>query len=105
MIFDNFEVLEAYNTADAYVIGVGHLSDRITGGPPIQTAWPRGYAPLSFDEKKELQRRLKRKGFGIEKIDGLVGPNTRRAIRAWQRANGVPADGYVEQGLFRRIVG
>ena len=33
MIFPNFAVLERYNTADAYVIGVGHLADRIGGAP------------------------------------------------------------------------
>ena len=32
MIFGNFETLERYNTADAYVIGVGHLADRLRGG-------------------------------------------------------------------------
>ncbi|MEM7731795.1 MAG: lytic murein transglycosylase [Pseudomonadota bacterium] len=103
MIFDNFAVIEKYNKADAYVIGVGHLSDRITGGPPIQKAWPRGYVPLSFDEKKELQRRLKRKGFGIEKIDGLVGPNTRRAIRAYQQSVGMNPDGFASQDVLRTI--
>jgi hypothetical protein len=40
MIFDNFRVIERYNPADAYVIGVGHLSDRIAGGP----AFPRRLA-------------------------------------------------------------
>ncbi|MEM6588754.1 MAG: lytic murein transglycosylase [Pseudomonadota bacterium] len=103
MIFNNFAVIEKYNKADAYVIGVGHLSDRITGGPAIQKAWPRGYVPLTFDEKKELQRRLKRKGFGIEKIDGLIGPNTRRAIRSYQQSVGMNPDGFASQDVLRRI--
>ncbi len=103
MIFNNFAVIERYNNADAYVIGVGHLSDRITGGPAIQTPWPRGYAPLSFEEKKELQRRLKRKGFGVEKIDGLIGPNTRSAIRAYQQSVGMEPNGFPSQDVLRRI--
>jgi membrane-bound lytic murein transglycosylase B len=103
MIFNNFAVIERYNNADAYVIGVGHLSDRITGGPAIQTAWPRGYEPLTFDEKKELQRRLKRKGFGVEKIDGLIGPNTRSAIRAYQQSVGMSPDGFPSKDVLRRI--
>jgi len=36
MIFENFAVLERYNAADAYVIGVGHPSDRLRGVPKIQ---------------------------------------------------------------------
>jgi membrane-bound lytic murein transglycosylase B len=100
MIFDNFAVIERYNRADAYVIGVGHLSDRIKGGPEIQTAWPRGYAPLSFDERMEMQQRLQARGFGIEKIDGIIGPNTTEAIRAFQRSVGVQPDGFPSQDVL-----
>ena len=103
MVFDNFRVIERYNNADAYVIGVGHLSDRIKGGPPIQASWPRGYNPLTFNEKKELQRRLKRKGFDVEKIDGLIGPNTVGAIQAFQRSIGVKADGYPSQTVLGHL--
>lgn len=97
MIFKNFAVLERYNVADAYVIGVGHLSDRLKGGPEIQAAWPRGYKPLSFDEKMEMQRRLTRMGFLDDKIDGIIGPNTINAIRAFQESRGVTPDGYPSQ--------
>ena len=103
MVFDNFRVIERYNNADAYVIGVGHLSDRIKGGPPIQASWPRGYKPLNFNEKKEIQRRLKRKGFAIEKIDGLIGPNTVGAIQAFQRSIGVKADGHPSQTVLGHL--
>ncbi|GGE52920.1 lytic murein transglycosylase [Actibacterium pelagium] len=103
MIFKNFAVIERYNKADAYVIGVGHLSDRIKGGPPIQASWPRGYAPLSFNQKKEMQRRLKRKGFLDDKIDGIIGPNTINAIRAFQISKGVTPDGYASQDLLKLL--
>ena len=105
MIFDNFRVIERYNNADAYVIGVGHLSDRIKGGPEIQASWPRGYAPLSFDERKEMQRRLKTKGFALEKIDGIIGPNTTNAIRAYQQSVGMAPDGFPSQDVLRRLRG
>ena len=100
MIFDNFGVIARYNNATAYVIGVGHLSDRIKGGPEIQTAWPRGYAPLSFDERMEMQQRLQARGFAVEKIDGIIGPNTTEAIRAFQRSVGVQADGFPSQDVL-----
>jgi len=100
MVFANFDVIKRYNNSDAYALGVGHLADRIAGGPPIRASWPRGYDPLSFDERKEMQRRRKRKGFGVEKIDGIVGPNTVAAIRAFQRSVGVEADGLPSQQLL-----
>jgi membrane-bound lytic murein transglycosylase B len=100
MIFNNFAVIERYNRANAYVIGVGHLADRIKGGPEIQTPWPRGYAPLSFDERMEMQQRLQARGFGVEKIDGIIGPNTTDAIRAFQTSMGVAPDGFPSQDVL-----
>ncbi|MGR3702552.1 MAG: lytic murein transglycosylase [Paracoccaceae bacterium] len=100
MIFDNFGVIARYNNAEAYVIGVGHLSDRIKGGPEIQTAWPRGYAPLSFDERMEMQQRLQARGYPVEKIDGIIGPQTTEAIRAFQRSIGVNPDGFPSQDVL-----
>ncbi|WP_297768215.1 lytic murein transglycosylase [uncultured Roseovarius sp.] len=100
MVFDNFGVIKRYNNSDAYAMGVGHLADRIGGGRDIQASWPRGYNPLSFDEKMEMQRRLRRKGFGVEKIDGIIGPNTINAIRAFQQSVGVRADGLPSQELL-----
>ncbi len=105
MIFKNFSVLERYNVADAYVIGVGHLSDRLKGGPPIQAGWPRGYEPLSFAEKKDMQGRLARLGFLDDKIDGIIGPNTTDAIRAFQKSRGVTPDGYPSEALMRLLRG
>ena len=103
MIFDNFHVIERYNTADAYVIGVGHLSDRIAGRPPIQADWPRGDRNLRFAEKKEMQRLLTRRGFSTEGVDGIIGPNTIEAIRRFQSQRGLIPDGYASYDILRRL--
>ncbi|QYX56268.1 lytic murein transglycosylase [Roseovarius sp. SCSIO 43702] len=100
MIFHNFGVIERYNKADAYVIGVGHLADRIRGGPPIQASWPRQYESTSEREKKEIQLLLKRKGFAISAVDGVVGPETTNAIVAYQKARGLATDGYPSKQLL-----
>ena len=57
MIFDNFGVIERYNAADAYVIGVGHLSDRIGGASKFKASWPRDDRALTLSERQEMQRR------------------------------------------------
>ena len=102
MVFPNFAVLERYNTADAYVIGVGHLSDRITGGAGIQADWPRGDRALTLSERQEMQRLLTAAGFETQ-VDGLVGPLTINSIRAYQRANGLTPDGYASLSLLTRL--
>lgn len=105
MIFHNFGVIEKYNKADAYVIGVGHLADRLKGGPAIQASWPRQYQSTTLKQKKEIQRRLRRKGFKIEKIDGVIGPKTISAIRSYQKSRDLPPDGYPSQQLLKELRG
>lgn len=103
MIFENFAVIERYNTADAYVIGVGHLSDRLAGGPAIQGDWPRSDRALTLAERKELQQRLTRAGFSTQGVDGRIGPKTIAAVRAYQRSAGLPQDGYASLNLLKRL--
>ena len=103
LIFKNFDVIETYNTADAYVIGVGHLSDRITGAGPIRSNWPREDRALSFEERKEMQRLLTSKGFDTRKIDGRIGPLTINAVRAFQKSIGDIPDGYASLKLLDKL--
>ncbi|MFY1706959.1 lytic murein transglycosylase [Tritonibacter scottomollicae] len=103
MIFKNFAVIERYNTADAYVIGVGHLSDRLKGGAKIQGDWPRGDRALTFTERKELQKRLTEAGFSTQGIDGRIGPNTVSAIRSYQTTKNVMPDGYASLDLLKML--
>jgi lytic murein transglycosylase len=103
VIYGNFHAIERYNTADAYVIAVGHLADRIRGGPPIQGNWPVEDRALTFDERIELQRRLTGAGFDTGAADGKIGPNTIAAVRAFQRSAGLVPDGYANPALLERL--
>ena len=103
LIFSNFEVIERYNTADAYVIGVGHLSDRINGGVPFKHAWPRGDRALTYDERIELQKRLTAAGFDTVKIDAKIGPLTVNAVRQFQLSKEIIPDGYPSLRLLDRL--
>ena len=103
MIFNNFHVIERYNTADAYVIGVGHLSDRIAGAGPLKSGWPRGDRNLRFAEKQEMQRLLTARGFNTQGVDGIIGPNTIQAIRRFQASVGMTPDGYASYEILRRL--
>jgi membrane-bound lytic murein transglycosylase B len=103
LIFANFQVIEKYNTADAYVIAVGHLADRIAGGPPIRAAWPRQNRALKFDERVELQQRLAAAGFDPGTADGKIGPNTIAALRAFQRSIGAVPDGYASLEMLQKL--
>jgi len=103
LVFENFGVIERYNTADAYVIAVGHLADRIRGEPGISVAWPRHLGGLSGPDRMELQERLTAAGFDTLGVDGKIGPNTVAAIRAYQVSEGLVPDGYGSPALLERL--
>ncbi|MEO0861479.1 MAG: lytic murein transglycosylase [Pseudomonadota bacterium] len=103
LTFENFRVIETYNTADAYVIAVGHLADRLDGGPPLSSGWPRGDRALSYDERIDLQERLRKAGFDPLKIDAKIGPDTLDAIQRWQAARGLVPDGYMSPALLGQL--
>jgi len=104
LTFKNFDVIKKYNNSTSYALGINVLADRLKGKQTIIRDWPRTDKPLSLTDKKNLQTALSRQGYGTGGIDGMIGPNSRRAIRAWQHANGVPADGYVNQAMLKRII-
>ncbi|HMO06371.1 MAG TPA: lytic murein transglycosylase [Paracoccaceae bacterium] len=103
LIWPNFQVIERYNTADAYVIAIGHLSDRLRGAPPIAAAWPREDRALTLEERLELQTRLTAAGHDTKGVDGRIGPNTIAATRAFQAAQGLVPDGYANPALLERL--
>jgi hypothetical protein len=50
-----------------------------------------------------VQERLARSGYYRGPIDGLIGPRTRYAIRAYERSHGLPADGIIDHRLLRTM--
>ncbi len=100
LTFKNFQVIKQYNNSDAYALAVGYLGDRIRGGKELIAEWPRKDATLSFTEKKDLQFLLTVLGYDTGGVDGKIGPNTRQALRAWQKDMGIPADGYVNESIL-----
>jgi membrane-bound lytic murein transglycosylase B len=50
-----------------------------------------------------LQAGLHRLGYLNGDADGVVGASTRQAVRAFQRARGLPADGYASRSLIKRV--
>lgn len=99
-IYPNFRVIRRYNNATSYALAVSQLAERIAGGPPIVAAWPRSDRALSRDETKEVQELLTALGYDTQGVDGIIGPNTRDAVRAFQDATGLTPDGYVSGALL-----
>ena len=92
-VFNNFSAIKRYNNSDNYAIGVGHLSDRIAGGGPIQAQFGPDKYGMTIDDRKALQQRLTARGFDTDGTDGVIGPNSRKAISAYQQSRGMAVTG------------
>lgn len=103
MIFQNFTVITRYNNAESYVIGVGHLSDRLRGGPPIRGRFPPDAQGMTIADRQDLQRRLTRAGFDTEGTDGVIGTKTRVAISAYQASRGMAVTGEPTMVLLQSL--
>jgi lytic murein transglycosylase len=98
----NHFAIRGYNNSIAYALTVGLLADRFAGGSGLATRWPNEVA-LSLDQRMAAQTALTRLGFDPGTADGMIGFGTRKALRAWQKREGLPADGYLSPDMVRRL--
>jgi lytic murein transglycosylase len=102
LALENFMVLKRYNMSDLYAIFVGNLADRISGGTGFDTSWS-DVRQLPARGIEEIQKRLKERGYAIEKLDGKAGMNTRALIGAYQQANRLKVDCWPSEALLAHL--
>ncbi len=102
LTFPNHMAIRRYNNSTAYALGVGILADRFAGAGGLVTPWPYE-APISLADRMAAQTALTRLGFNPGPVDGVIGSGTRTALRAWQKARNLPADGYLSLDMVRRL--
>ena len=60
-------------------------------------------AKLSFEENRELQQMLQKRGYDVGRIDGVLGLKSRQAVRDMQIKFGQPADSWPTTDLLARL--
>ncbi len=103
LVTQNYRAILRYNNAAAYALTVGLFAERLEGQGRLVARWPAADRLLSRSEKAELQRKLMALGYDPGPVDGKVGPETRKAIRAFQKSAGKPADGYANHALLEAV--
>lgn len=102
LLFPNHFAIRKYNNSTSYALGIGLLADRFAGGAPLVKAWPVEQ-PMAIGDRIAAQTALAKLGFNPGAPDGVVGVNTRTALRAWQKSRGLVADGYLSAEMVRRL--
>ena len=104
LAYANFAAYTEWNNSLIYSTTAGYLATRIAGAPPMQRpAAP--VAQLPFNELRELQQLLVRAGFNVGKVDGVMGQQSRSAVKAMQIKFGLPADSWPTAELLARMRG
>jgi len=104
LAYANFAAYTEWNNSLIYSTTAGYLASRIAGAAPMRRpAAP--VAQLPFNEIKELQQLLVRAGFTVGKVDGVLGQQSRSAVKAMQVKYGLPADSWPTAELLARMRG
>lgn len=94
LLMANHFVIRRYNNAVTYALAGGLLADGIAGRPGLVRPWPEE-VPLSLADRISAQAALLAAGYDVGEPDGVIGQKSRAALRSWQKARGLVADGYL----------
>jgi lytic murein transglycosylase len=103
LAYPNFQVFLQWNSALVYSTTAAYFATRLAGSPVVGRG--NGATGLSLAEGMELQQLLVAKGYDIGKIDGVIGLQTRAAVKALQIKLGLPADSYPTAAFLAELRG
>ncbi len=103
VVYENFRVIMRWNFSESYALAVGHLADRTAGGAGLAHALSADTPALNPALIRQLQEQLNLAGFDTGDADGIIGAKTRTALRAFQRKQGLVADGYPGYSSFTAL--
>jgi lytic murein transglycosylase len=90
--YPNYSTLFNWNQSFVYVTTAAYFANRLNGAPVFNPGRPD--PQLSLEDTKLLQEKLQKRGYDVGGIDGILGTNTREAVRQEQRRLGLPADAW-----------
>lgn len=102
LAYQNFNIYLEWNSSLVYSTTAAYFATRLAGAPKVG----RGNGQvnsLSGAQVKQLQQMLAKRGYDVGKIDGIIGLQTRAAVKDVQLKLGLPADSYPTVELLGRM--
>ena len=82
---------------------VSHSGGAAADSAAAAAAQPTVYSGSRGESVKMLQEKLNAKGYNAGSVDGIFGKNTQAAVIAFQKANGLAADGIVGKLTWAKL--
>jgi lytic murein transglycosylase len=102
LAYPNFKIYLEWNQSLVYATTAAYLATRLAGAPRVSAG--RSEVPaLDMKNTRELQQLLARRGYQVGKLDGILGAQTRSAVKDVQKKFGMPADSYPDEELLERL--
>jgi lytic murein transglycosylase len=102
LAYDNFQAYLKWNNSLNYSLTAAYYATRLDGAPAMTKS--SGAIPkITFEEQREVQQLLERRGYDVGRVDGVLGLKTRVAIRDAQIKFDLPADGWPSPELLARL--
>src|ERR1700731_3184993 len=101
LAYDNFQAYLKWNQSLNYSLTAAYYATRLDGAPPMNRGSPN-IPKITFEETRELQQILEKRGYDVGRVDGVLGLKSRVAIRDVQLKFGHPADGWPTTELLPR---
>tara|TARA_B100000161_G_scaffold249225_1_gene206637 strand:- start:327 stop:1499 length:1173 start_codon:yes stop_codon:yes gene_type:complete len=92
LAYSNFNVFFEWNKSFIYVLTAAHFANQLEGSPSFTPGNPE--KGLTKNQMKLLQTKLKKLGYEVGEIDGILGSKTRRSVQEIQRVLNQPADAW-----------
>lgn len=99
--YDNYDIYLQWNQSFIYTLTAAHLASRLAGDPHFDRRNPE--EGLTGDAMKLLQQKLIDRGYDVGGVDGILGTNTREAVRQEQMRLGLPVDGWPTPALLANL--
>lgn len=101
LVYPNYDVYLEWNQSFIYTLTAAHLATRFAGAPPFDPRNPE--EGLTGESMKLLQQKLVDLGHDVGGIDGILGAQTREAVRQEQLRLGFPADAWPTPALLANL--
>lgn len=105
LVLNNFNKIMIWNRSENYALAIGQLADYIRTGKTWKPVKENPAVRLRTDDILQIQSFINNLGWFDKKLDedGMLGSQTREAIKKVQKQAKMPQDGYPDSVLMERI--